>query len=71
MISTLTVDHPVVQGFQWVLGVSHRDEEGPDTVHGGPVEVVSDAESGEDSYEEDEEDDDGGPPAQEAEDQGE
>ena len=71
MISTFTADHPVVQRFQWVLGVAHRDEEGPDSVHRGPEEVVPDADSGEDCYEEDEEDDDGGPPAQEAKDQGE
>ena len=56
MIPTFTADHTVVQRFQWVLGVAHRDEEGPDSVHRGPVEVVPDAESGEDRYEEDEED---------------
>ena len=70
-ILTFTADHHVVQRLQGVLGVSDRDKEGPDPVHRGPEEIVTDTDGGEDSYEEDEEDDDGGPPAQEAEDQGE
>lgn len=71
LIWTFIADHPIVERLQWVLGVTHRHQEGPDSVHAGPEEIVPDADSGEDSNEEDEEDYYGGPPAQEAEDQGE